>query len=211
MTRNESTESASDLLAALAAPARRALASAGYTHLAQLCLLSEAELLRLHGMGPKAIGQLREALAAQGLAFASDSSAAPRGGASPARAKASNDVTAFLTRLEHPQKAAIEAVRALILSADPRICESIKWNAPSFALADHFATFKLRPEATVQVVFHTGAKVQANPTARQVDDPAGLFTWAAPDRGLVTFADMAAIHAAQDAFVALVRQWIKQL
>jgi hypothetical protein len=77
MTRNQSTEPASDLPAALAAPARRALASAGYTRLAQLRLLSEAELLRLHGMGPKAIAQLREALAAQGLAFASDGSAAP--------------------------------------------------------------------------------------------------------------------------------------
>ncbi|GAB4215550.1 MAG: hypothetical protein OHK0022_55560 [Roseiflexaceae bacterium] len=59
-----------DDLPKLSAPARRALSAAGYTRLAQLATVSEAELLRLHGMGPKAIRELREALAAQGLAFA---------------------------------------------------------------------------------------------------------------------------------------------
>jgi hypothetical protein len=54
----------------LAAPARRALLGAGYTRLDQLAGVSEAELLRLHGMGPKALDQLRRALAARGLAFA---------------------------------------------------------------------------------------------------------------------------------------------
>jgi predicted flap endonuclease-1-like 5' DNA nuclease len=51
-------------------PAQRALASAGFTALAQLTQISEAELLKLHGMGPKAIRYLREALLEQGLTFA---------------------------------------------------------------------------------------------------------------------------------------------
>jgi predicted flap endonuclease-1-like 5' DNA nuclease len=59
-----------DLPRSIGAPARRALAAAGYTRLAQLTAVSEAELLRLHGVGPKATRLLREALAAQGLAFA---------------------------------------------------------------------------------------------------------------------------------------------
>ena len=70
MTQNESSAPESDLPARLAAPARRALAAAGYTRLAQLTAVSEAELLALHGMGPKALEQLREALAAIGLSFA---------------------------------------------------------------------------------------------------------------------------------------------
>lgn len=53
----------------LSAPARRALAAAGYTGLEQLAGVSQAELLRLHGMGPTAIAALREALDAHGLAF----------------------------------------------------------------------------------------------------------------------------------------------
>ena len=68
-------------------------------------------------------------------------------------------VEAFLERLEHPHLAAIRLLRAAILSADPRIQESVKWNAPSFALGEHFATFKLRPVETVQIVLHTGASV----------------------------------------------------
>jgi predicted flap endonuclease-1-like 5' DNA nuclease len=54
----------------IGAPARRALAGAGYTRLDQLAEVTEAELKRLHGMGPKALGVLREALAANGLSFA---------------------------------------------------------------------------------------------------------------------------------------------
>lgn len=54
----------------LAKPAQRALARARYTYLEQLTDVSEAELLKLHGMGPKALGQLREALAEKGLSFA---------------------------------------------------------------------------------------------------------------------------------------------
>lgn len=51
-------------------PARRALTAAGYLRLEQLTEVGEAELLRLHGVGPKAIRILREVLSANGLSFA---------------------------------------------------------------------------------------------------------------------------------------------
>ncbi|WP_423800977.1 DNA-directed RNA polymerase subunit alpha C-terminal domain-containing protein [Neobacillus sp. SAB-20_R2A] len=57
----------SDLPEKLAKPARRALEGAGIFRLDQLSKLSEEELLKLHGMGPKALGQIREALAAKGI------------------------------------------------------------------------------------------------------------------------------------------------
>lgn len=53
----------------LASPAKRALESAGITTLAQLTEVTEEELLQLHGMGPNAIGKLRESLDADGLSF----------------------------------------------------------------------------------------------------------------------------------------------
>lgn len=55
-------------------PAHRALAEAGITHLAQLTGYSEAEIHKLHGMGPKAQKELREALAARGLSFKKEAS-----------------------------------------------------------------------------------------------------------------------------------------
>jgi hypothetical protein len=51
-------------------PALRALLAAGYTRLDQLTTVTEADLRKLHGMGPKALGILREALAARGQSFA---------------------------------------------------------------------------------------------------------------------------------------------
>ncbi len=54
----------------LARPAQRALANAGYTRLEQLTAVTEAEIARLHSIGPKALGQLRQALAERGLTFA---------------------------------------------------------------------------------------------------------------------------------------------
>ena len=50
-------------------PARRALEHAGYTSPLQLPGLSEKELLKLHGVGPKAVVILRAALAERGLSF----------------------------------------------------------------------------------------------------------------------------------------------
>jgi hypothetical protein len=57
----------------LAAPALRALDSAGYKRLEDLTSVTEAELMKLHGMGPNALRQIREALAARGRSFADPS------------------------------------------------------------------------------------------------------------------------------------------
>ena len=67
---NKLTQQQSDFPAGLSAPARRALDGAGYVRLEQLTRVSEAELKKLHGMGPKAIDLLRAALEEKGLSFA---------------------------------------------------------------------------------------------------------------------------------------------
>ena len=59
----------SDLPPKLGAPAERALAGARIKNLKQLTKFSEAEIKRLHGVGPNAIGKLRQALAEKGLSF----------------------------------------------------------------------------------------------------------------------------------------------
>ena len=55
-----------DLPKAIGRPATRALADVGITTLAQVAELSEAELLAMHGVGPKAVRLLGEALSATG-------------------------------------------------------------------------------------------------------------------------------------------------
>jgi len=59
-----------DLPEGLSRPARRALAGAGIERLEHLSRMSESEVHRLHGMGPKALEQLRSALATKGRSFA---------------------------------------------------------------------------------------------------------------------------------------------
>lgn len=50
-------------------PARRALKELGYTHLEQLTEWTEKDLLAIHGVGPKAVRIIREALHEQNLSF----------------------------------------------------------------------------------------------------------------------------------------------
>lgn len=53
-------------------PAHRALVHAGYLNLEQISKLRASELGKLHGVGPKAIGIIRQALDARGLSFKED-------------------------------------------------------------------------------------------------------------------------------------------
>ena len=69
-SRDSSTESGSDLPLGIGRPATRAFALAGYTRLEHFTTVAEADLLRLHGVGPKALRVLVEALAERGLRFA---------------------------------------------------------------------------------------------------------------------------------------------
>ncbi len=70
MTRVSKSDVGGALMPKLSAPARRALAAAGYTRLEQFADVTEAELLQLHGLGPTAIVALRRALEENGLSFA---------------------------------------------------------------------------------------------------------------------------------------------
>ena len=70
MTEQPRDQQQGDLPAELPKPARRALAAAEYLRLDQFAKVGEAEVQRLHGMGPKALDQIRRALAANGQAFA---------------------------------------------------------------------------------------------------------------------------------------------
>jgi hypothetical protein len=53
----------------LAAPAQRALSLAGISTLKQLAKYTETEIAALHGMGPNALGKLKEAMKEQGFSF----------------------------------------------------------------------------------------------------------------------------------------------
>jgi hypothetical protein len=119
------------------------------------------------------------------------------------------EVAALLATLKHPRDAEIRAVRAIILRADPRIRECVKWNAPSYFTTEYFATFHLRGKSGIQVVLHLGAKGRPDARVRdQVPDPAGLLEWRSADRAIVTFSGAADVEAKRPAFAEIVRAWV---
>lgn len=121
---------------------------------------------------------------------------------------AKQSVTAFLETLDHPRKAEIERLRAIILAADPTLGEQIKWNAPSFGRnGEDRITFRLQPGDKVDLIFHRGAKVK-DTAGFGVSDPAGLLKWLAADRAILVFAENAEIESKADALGDLVRRWI---
>jgi hypothetical protein len=125
------------------------------------------------------------------------------------KAVAATSVSAFLQALDHPLKPEILALRELILAVDPSIGEAIKWNAPSFYTSEHFATMRLHPATTLQLILHLGAKKRdtAN-TGIAVADPDGLLTWLAKDRASVTIHSLDELEARAPALSAILRQWM---
>ena len=118
-------------------------------------------------------------------------------------------VDEFMSKLDHPFKTEIYAIRAAILGADSSIAEGIKWNAPSFRTRDYFATTNLREKAGVGVILHLGAKVRdTEPDGVPIKDPDGLLKWLAKDRAMVVFTNMKDFTTKKEAFEGLVRQWI---
>jgi hypothetical protein len=116
----------------------------------------------------------------------------------------------FMATLDHPFKAEIDALRQIILGADPSIAEGIKWKVPSFRTTEYFATLNLRAQGGVGVIFHLGAKVrEIAPEGLSIDDPAKLLKWLANDRAMASFGGLADVEAKRGALEAVVRQWIR--
>ena len=138
----------------IGSPATRALEAAGYTNLKQLTKVTETELAQLHGMGPKALGILRDTLKADGLSFKQGQAGRKlkKKGSPVSR---TDKVDEFLRELNHPLTAEIEAVRSIIKSVNKDIAEEVKWKAPSFNYkGEYLVTFNLWETKRIHLVFH---------------------------------------------------------
>jgi hypothetical protein len=119
------------------------------------------------------------------------------------------EVTAFLDQLNHPFRKEIEHLRHIILCADHRLCENIKWNGPNYSLgeADRI-TMRIQPPKQVQLIFHRGAKVQHQPKAQLINDDTGILSWKENDRAVATFKNMADIENGKVSLAKIVQEWI---
>ena len=58
------------------------------------------------------------------------------------------DVDAWFDRYDNPQKELVRAVRDVMLAADSRVGECIKWQAPTFTYQGNIASSSPRPRST---------------------------------------------------------------
>ncbi|MFD1406759.1 DUF1801 domain-containing protein [Kroppenstedtia eburnea] len=120
-------------------------------------------------------------------------------------------VVEYMNNLEHPLKKEIEEVRKIILSADPRLTEHIKWNAPSFCFENEDrVTFNLHGRGYFRLVFHCGAKVKDNSgNGPLFTDTTKLLDWVADDRAIIKFTDMNDVIAKKEKLTEVITKWIE--
>ncbi|HEX7172504.1 MAG TPA: DUF1801 domain-containing protein [Candidatus Limnocylindria bacterium] len=69
------------------------------------------------------------------------------------------DVDDWFERYDNPMKPAVERVREVMLAADDRIAEVIKWSTPTFVYKGNLASFQPRAKQFVSILFHEGASI----------------------------------------------------
>lgn len=119
-------------------------------------------------------------------------------------------VRAYLDRTPEPAAAALAELCRIIADSDPRVRAEIKWNAPSFAIDDHFATTGVLTSGGIRLVLHTGARRTAPARALVVGDPEKLLDWKDADRAVAVFADADDVRRNEEALRVILAEWIAQ-
>jgi hypothetical protein len=110
-------------------------------------------------------------------------------------------VNEFMNKLEHPLKAEMAAVRAIIMKASNKIAERIKWNAPSFFYLADMAAFNPRATKYIQIIFIFPKGL--------INDGTGLLEGDWKDRREARFYDMEDVKSKRSALEKVVNDWIK--
>lgn len=69
------------------------------------------------------------------------------------------EVDDWMATYDNPMKETVQAMREVILAADPRISECIKWSAPTFTYKGNMASFFPKSKKHASLMFHTGAAI----------------------------------------------------
>lgn len=121
----------------------------------------------------------------------------------------SEEVTKFLSELNHPLKKEIEQIRKIVLGTNKTLTENIKWNAPNFCFkGEDRITMHIYPPKQIQIIFHRGAKVQKLPDKNLIADDKGLLIWKTTDRAVATFVTMADIKLNTQYLIEIINNWL---
>ena len=115
----------------------------------------------------------------------------------------------YLDALADDARQMIDALRVIIRNGVPNAVETIKWNAPSFAVdGEDRVTLGLDRKGGARLVMHRGAKQRAMLDLTEIDH-AAVACWPTPDRGVVTFRNLEEIRVQEAELTALCSRWVK--
>jgi hypothetical protein len=92
----------------------------------------------------------------------------------------------------------MRAVREVILDADARVTEAIKWQTPTFMYRGNIASFNPGAKAHVSVLFHRGAEIPG-------DHP--LLEGGGDVARYARFDSLEDVAAKREALTAVIRDW----
>jgi hypothetical protein len=109
----------------------------------------------------------------------------------------SAEVDAWFAARDRPMTEAMQRARQLILDADPRVSESIKWQTPTYAYRGNIVSFN-PAKKMVSLLFHRGSEIP------------GDFPRLTGDGRLVRvmqFADVGEVEDGAAELQAVIRAW----
>jgi len=71
----------------------------------------------------------------------------------------SRDVDAWFAKYNNPMKEVVQRIRQIVLDADGRIDECIKWQAPTFTYLGNLASFSPKSKQHASLMFHQGTSI----------------------------------------------------
>jgi uncharacterized protein YdhG (YjbR/CyaY superfamily) len=110
----------------------------------------------------------------------------------------SKEVDAWFAKYDNPMKPVVQRIREIILSADPRIAECIKWQAPTFMYEGNMASFFPKSKQHASLMFHWGAQIPGKHPRLEGEAAAGRT---------LKLASVAEANAAKKDIEKIVRAW----
>lgn len=107
------------------------------------------------------------------------------------------EVERWLDEADHPLDAVLRRARDVILGADDRVTESIKWKTPTFSYDGNIASFN-PSKRVVSIMFHRGAEIPGDHPRLEGD---GRLV------RTMRFADVDELEAGRDDLASVVRAW----
>jgi hypothetical protein len=109
-----------------------------------------------------------------------------------------SEVEAWFAEKKPPAEAALRRVRDVILGADPRMAEYVKYGSVQFAFGGDMASFVQTSKKTVSLMFHRGGKITGTFPHMEGTGRAVRF---------MRFADVAEVEARSDELAEVARAW----